>query len=25
VLVQSLEVATRQAAEEPYRLGVFQV
>ena len=25
VLVQSLEVATRQAADEPYRLGVFQV
>ena len=25
VLIQSLEVATRQAADEPYRLGVFQV
>jgi 3-methylcrotonyl-CoA carboxylase beta subunit len=25
VLIQSLEVATRQASEEPFRLGVFQV
>jgi acetyl-CoA carboxylase carboxyltransferase component len=25
VLIQSLEIATRHANEEPYRLGVFQV
>jgi acetyl-CoA carboxylase carboxyltransferase component len=25
VLIQSLEVATRQASEEPFRVGVFQV
>jgi acetyl-CoA carboxylase carboxyltransferase component len=25
VLIQTLEVATRYASDEPYRLGVFQV
>ena len=25
VLIQSLEIATRQASEEPFRLGVYQV
>jgi len=25
VLIQSLEIATRQASDEPYRLGVYQV
>jgi acetyl-CoA carboxylase carboxyltransferase component len=25
ILIQSLEVVTRHASDEPYRLGVFQV